>query len=94
MIELPSDAREEMHDTKGKYVIEEWSGLANFAERAIKLTQIAPEMVETTIPWEKIVGILPRDGEGGLAGEYQLILDEDFSVVKAVMCLSDCIAAA
>ena len=82
LVSLPADACDALQDTRGRYVVEEWSGTAAAEERAIRLESIGAAPVDKTIDFDDPRG-LPLTREI-LAGEYQMILADDGSVFTAV----------
>ena len=80
LIQLPASASQGMQEWKGKYVIEDWEGEANFEQRAFKLTGILGEApVESTLDFAG----RPLDREA-LAGTYEMALDEGNETIHAV----------
>lgn len=79
LVDLPSDACEEMKACRDKYVIEQWYGRAELESKVFVLSKIAEQPVNATINFDGLP--LPREA---LAGEYEMELAKDDSVVKAI----------
>jgi len=81
LLDLPEDACSQMKACLNCYVIEDWFGEAHAEDKVFRLDSIGASSVASTIDFE--VDGLPLSRQV-LAGEYEMLLAADNSVIRAV----------